>query len=292
MFSGTLKQLYPHERSTGRDLSICVFTGFFIAVFLLVFRPFGISNWISPFLNFKIAGFGIVTAVILLIRYFVIPGLFKNFEKTETWTLSLELRTAFVTISFIAIANYFYLNLLVPGSVSHIRFLHMTVYTFLLGIFPVSAIIGLNYNLQLSKYLALASAIPEQRQNNEKKCGDICVIAENGIDKISMLLNDLVFIEAEDNYCGLNYYQNGILENRLLRNTLTDIQNQLQQGAFVRCHRSFMINLNQVEKVIGNAQGYRFCIRASTLQVPVGRKYNQVVLQFKSVNVAETNNRF
>lgn len=286
MLSGMLKQLYPNERSTAQNLSICILTGLFIAVFLLVFRPFGINNWNSPFLNLKIAGFGFVTALILLTRYFVIPTLFKNFENTENWTLSFELGTTFITISVIAIANYYYLNLIVLVSVSHIRFLHMAVYTFLLGIFPVSALKVLNYILQLNKYLALASALPEQRQNNKNKCGYICVIAENGIDKIRMLLNDLVFIEAEDNYCRLNYFQKGILEKRLLRNTLTHIQNQLHDVAIVRCHRSFMINLNQVEKVIGNAQGYRFCIRASTLQVPVGRKYNQVVLQFKSVNVA------
>jgi len=287
MLSGALKQLYPHDRSTGRDLLICILTGFFITLFLIVFRPFGINNWNAPFLNLKIAGYGVITALILLTRYFVIPKLFRNFEKSETWTLGLELGTTFITISVIAIANFYYLNLIVPVSVSHINFINMATYTFLIGIFPVSTLICLNYILQLNKYLVLASALPTYRQPNEKNCGSICFIAENGIDQISMHLNDLVFIEAEDNYCGVNHYNDGILEKRLLRNTLTHIQNQLQEDTLVRCHRSFMINLNQVEKVIGNAQGYRFCIRASTLQVPVGRKYNQVVGQFKSVNIVK-----
>lgn len=288
MLSGALRQLYPHDRSTLRDLSICMLTGLFISVFLIVFRPFGINNWNSPSLNFKTAGFGVVTSLILLTRYFIIPKLFPLFEKTETWTLGLELLTTFISISVIAIGNFYYLNLIVPVSVSHINFLHITAYTFLLGIFPVSALICLNYILQLNKYLTLASTLPVHMQPYEKNCENIWLIAENGIDKIGLHLEDLVYIEAEDNYCGLNHYQNGILEKRLLRNTLTNLQNQLQEHTLVRCHRSFMINLNQVEKVIGNAQGYRFCIRASTLQVPVGRKYNQVVGQFKTVSLPET----
>jgi len=288
MLSGALKQLYPHDRSTGRDLLICILTGFFITLFLIVFRPFGINNWNAPFLNLKIAGYGVVTALILLTRYFVIPKLFRNFEKSETWTLGLELGTTFITISVIAIVNFYYLNLIVPVSVSHINFINMATYTFLLGIFPVSTLICLNYILQLNKYLALASVLTVHRQLNEKNCEGIWFTAENGLDKINLHLEDLVYIEAEDNYCGVNHYQDGILEKRLLRNTLTHLQNQLHEHALVRCHRSFMINLNQVKKVIGNAQGYRFCIRASTLQVPVGRKYNQVVGQFKSVFIAKT----
>lgn len=283
MLPSVLSQLYPHEKSSRRDILICIGTGLFIGLFLLVFKPFGISNWQTPYLELKIAGYGLVTTLILAIRYFLFPVLFPRFNKSETWTLGAELGSTMIMIFSIAVINFWYLKLFLPVTASHVPFLNMIAYTFVLGIFPVSALICLNYIIQLNKYLLLASSLPVHQQVEEAIFPELSFTAESGHDKITVKLNELVFIEAEDNYTGINYYLNGLLVKRLLRNSLSRIGGQHNQEMLVRCHRSFIINMNHVEKVIGNAQGYRFCIRNSTVQVPVGRNYNQLVQSYKSI---------
>lgn len=284
-----LTQLYPHERSPKRDLCVSLITGAFIFLFLLIFKPFGIADWQTPWLSMKLAGFGIVTSLVLVINYFILPLFIRLLRNTEEWTVGYELLSNFIIVSTIAICNYAYLKSAAgDGAHFYISLPEIYGYTFLIGIFPVSGLICLNYILQLNKYKQLASALPvhpltENPQPIQPIKQKIDFAAENGIDKISVRPNELIYIEAEDNYVGINYFQAGIQVKRLLRNTLSCIENQQHTPALVRCHRSFLVNLYQVEKVTGNAQGFRFCIRDSDIQVPVGRKYNAVVQQYRSM---------
>jgi DNA-binding LytR/AlgR family response regulator len=52
------------------------------------------------------------------------------------------------------------------------------------------------------------------------------------------------------------------------------MEEQLQSTAVVRCHRSFLINVNAIEHVSGNAQGLRLqLVMVSGVEVPVSRSY-------------------
>ncbi len=53
-----------------------------------------------------------------------------------------------------------------------------------------------------------------------------------------------------------------------------------EQGAqLVRVHRSYLVNLQRVARVSGNAQGYRLHLSAPDVEpVPVGRTYSEAVL--------------
>lgn len=283
-----LTQLYPNERTPMRDLSISICIGIFIFLFLFFFKPFGIADWQTPWLGLKLMGFGLVSSLVLLVYYFVLPTFIRPLKNTEHWTVGAELLSEFLIVSSIATCNFIYLKSITSGA-GHpvyftVTFPEIYGYTFLLGVFPVSGLICLNYILRLNRYVQLASTLPVHTVHVPPHLHKLDFLAENGIDKISLRPDELIYIEAEDNYVGINYFQAGIQVKRLLRNTLSCIEQQ--QPALVRCHRSFLVNLDQVEKVIGNAQGYRFCIRGSEIQVPVGRKYNGVVQQYRTLKQA------
>lgn len=63
----------------------------------------------------------------------------------------------------------------------------------------------------------------------------------------------------------------------MLRSSLSRLENQLEGQNIVRCHRSFIVNLDKVEKVTGNAQGYKLHLETPELVVPVARKYSEIV---------------
>ena len=44
---------------------------------------------------------------------------------------------------------------------------------------------------------------------------------------------------------------------------------------FFRCHRAYIINLDKVEQVEGNAQGYKLKVRGTEERVPVSRSLNK-----------------
>ena len=76
------------------------------------------------------------------------------------------------------------------------------------------------------------------------------------------------------------YVQDGQLKNRMLRTTLKKMEDALaEHSQFFRCHRTYLVNLEKVQRVSGNAQGYRLHLEALEETVPVSRNLNEVIQQ-------------
>ena len=71
----------------------------------------------------------------------------------------------------------------------------------------------------------------------------------------------------------------------LLRSSLSRLEAQIiDRSNIVRCHRSYVVNLDRVERVTGNAQGYKLHLFGGQFQVPVARRYNDSLIgQLKSM---------
>jgi DNA-binding LytR/AlgR family response regulator len=109
---------------------------------------------------------------------------------------------------------------------------------------------------------------------------DLLVLtAENGKDTLQLTRTGLLAIESSDNYCTVFYMKNGQLAKELIRSSLSRLEHQLGEGTpFARCHRSYVVNLDRVERVSGNAQGYKLHLLNGQVVVPVARKYNDTLV--------------
>lgn len=277
-------QLYPQNVPVRNRLILGISIGVFITLFILVFKPLGIGDWKTPYIGIKIAGFGLLTSMVLLFRHLVLPGFFRRFFSTEHWTITREILIVGLTIFMIAGCNYSYLRYLTGPRYLGPSALAMLAITFLIGIFPVMAGIVLNYIYQLHKYLELARALPSFRDAELSGFSDpeLVFVADGGNDKLVINYDDFLFLEAGDNYVSIHYLLSEQERKKLIRASLNRLETYIgmqipDSRRFVRCHRSYLVNLQKVEKCTGNAQGFRFHIRSSDLQIPVGRKYNEVV---------------
>lgn len=89
---------------------------------------------------------------------------------------------------------------------------------------------------------------------------------------------DLLFIEAAGNYVKVRYLENGRLRQKLLRATLSQMEEALKGfPAVIRCHRAYVVNVNWIVKVGGSAAGYRLSFGPTEEEVPVSRAYTKVV---------------
>ena len=64
----------------------------------------------------------------------------------------------------------------------------------------------------------------------------------------------------------------------LIRTPIRELADALDPTCFVQIHRSAIVNLAQVERVTGNAQGYKLHLAGGQLTVPVARKYNETLV--------------
>ncbi|HEX9958634.1 MAG TPA: LytTR family DNA-binding domain-containing protein [Fibrella sp.] len=290
-----LRQPYPVSESAGNEWLI----GAFVGGFLLVFQPFGLADWHTTDKIFKILGFGAITTGVMF-GFNAATRLLPRFFAEDRWTVGREIVKILVLILCIALANRVYLNWLLDGSMQG-GWLQSIWMTFVIGIFPTIGVVLTNYILQLRKYQQQAAHLLLHKQpsdmpslqtdtpvNAESKNTAVdlppgnerlVLIAENEKDTLQLARADLLAIESSDNYCTVFYRKNGVLGKELVRSSLSRLENQLGAGTpFVRCHRSYVVNLDRVERVSGNAQGYKLHLLAGQLVVPVARKYNDTLV--------------
>lgn len=66
-------------------------------------------------------------------------------------------------------------------------------------------------------------------------------------DKIALRLKNILCFKAQDNYVSIYYLEGSEVKKHLLRSTLMDIENKVLSNTIIRCHRSFIINITNVE---------------------------------------------
>lgn len=270
-------QPYPRESQTIRQkLLIAAGSGIFVGLFLIIFQPFGASIWRAPLKNFYLAGYGMVTFVVLLLVLSIGPFLFKKWYQEEKWTVGREISHTLLIIVFIAFGNLLYTQQFNISSIDLLSILFWVAITLAVGIIPASVITLINYNRLLHKHLTTDLRVKGYSAENSAS-KQLTLIAENEKDSLSIEANDLLFIESANNYSEVVFWQNDKREKKLLRSSLSRIEEQIQDADIVRCHRSFIVNLRQVENISGNAQGYKLQLKNEASVLPVARRYGDLV---------------
>ena len=233
----------------------------------------------------------LITFVITAFNFITWAKLFPRQFSDERWTVGREILLITGNILLIAIANRLYLEWLLnsEGYANAMSWPGMILSTFLLGAFPTTGAVVFNYVRQLKKYSQSAAQFsthqpivpppfrtPEQSLSTltEPVETAITLVADNEKDILTLNSDDLLYVESSDNYCTVVYRKNGQAQKTLLRSSLSRLASQINRSNIVRCHRSYLVNLDRVERVTGNAQGYKLHLLGSQFQVPVARQYN------------------
>lgn len=101
--------------------------------------------------------------------------------------------------------------------------------------------------------------------------------SENKNESLSLPLSRVYFIKCEDNYAAIFYSvpDSERLEKRLVRTSLKNLSEGIENKHILRCHRSFMVNLNQIRTIRGPKKNLKLSLRKSDHIIPVSRKYSQ-----------------
>lgn len=273
-----LQQPYPHSDSDKRKLLLSLGAGFFIGLFLIYFEPFGINQLHTENKIKILAGYGIITTATMLFFYFIVPKFSPNYFKEENWTVGREIVYLMLNFMLIAIANVLYSQLTFSFDFKISALFSIVRYTFILGIFPTVGIVLSNYIYHLKQYSSppQLTYVSEQTQNSI-----LTLVADNEKDTIRLSTLNLLYIESSDNYSTVVFLKDEQIFKDLIRSSLTRLEGQIQVEYIVRCHRSFIVNLDKVLKVSGNAQGFKLHLKETDFIVPVARKYSGIVHQFK-----------
>lgn len=101
----------------------------------------------------------------------------------------------------------------------------------------------------------------------------VVIGSETENDMFQLNLFDLYYIQAIENYIEVVYYSKDGFKKKLLRNTLKNVELQLEKTPVVRCHRSYMVNMTHLQRMEGNALGLKLKLRNLDKKVSVSRSY-------------------
>ncbi|MCA1751378.1 MAG: LytTR family transcriptional regulator, partial [Flavobacteriales bacterium] len=178
---------------------------------------------------------------------------------------------------------------------SAITFLVFIGFTLVVGAFPVTVGVLLRQNAYQRQYLAQSELYNTQIDSQHADLQEVSVdknpvpastktayvkLQEEGSGKpFECPAVALLAIEAADNYVKLHLDPesadaagNPFRKTELLRLPLSAAEEALSaRPAFFRCHRSWLVNLDRLENVEGNARGYRLHLEGMKGSVPVSR---------------------
>ena len=247
----------------------------FSALFMNVFVPFNINRWYSDsgFIQFlRLSSYGFVVALVFLFTQFPLRNLFQiRHFKIKSYILWLVIETILISLVYI----FLYGNPL--GNFIN-DFVFSLKYT-LLGIclpyfFALLIIYYKNQRVEIRQL--------HDKVNQPAKTQLISFKDEYGKIKFSLQANDLLLLESTDNYVSVYFLSGGKMQRKLIRNTLKNLENILNDNSVIRCHRSFMVNTRNIELV--HKKGKKLLIRIKEMEkdIPVSEKYSPLFIDFLS----------
>ncbi len=281
--SDSLKAPFPFYLNDDRKNFVLVFlTSIFVTLFLYLFRTpseFTFSEnlqWLH----------GSITFVCLSFNILVLPKLFTatmdpvswNYRKyalLNVWHLILIGATCTVVEKLFVCEE---LPWLTVAS-------HVNTQVVLKGIIPIALTTLflkahlLQQNLQEAiKTNQELQKIQMLRKDDHKAESQITLYSDTS-ESLSFNLPDLLFVEADDNYSTVTWKVGDAIRTKLLRVNLKNIESQLNNSFTLRCHRSFIVNVNAIGAITGNTNGYRLKINGVDFSIPVSRPKGKEIME-------------
>ena len=100
------------------------------------------------------------------------------------------------------------------------------------------------------------------------------ILDEKGEMRLSVRRESLVLIESADNYVCVYYLNGDKPKKSMIRNTLSRVAEHLQGTRIVRCHRSYMVNLDHAKILHRDKEGVFIEIGIDGIpDIPISRTY-------------------
>jgi len=254
-----------------RWLYVCIIS-IIIALLINLEQPFGLHGWIHPYKGLILCGFGCTYALTKVIFFVTSPRIFPNHFSPYNWTLGKEISTILMLLIFTAALNWIHAVAAISiFNASWYSFFCMQYYTIIFGT-PPAVTLGLFVMLQHAH-----NSKSHVAETNNKFTNNECDIDKATHVQINgkfFAISDILYIEANQNYVEIHSVYDGSKQKQLCRTTIKHVESLLNSSPhFVRCHKSFLVNIQKVSGWKGNSDKIVLQLEECTEKVPVSRNF-------------------
>lgn len=118
---------------------------------------------------------------------------------------------------------------------------------------------------------------------------DLINIADNkGVLKLSVKLENLYYIKAEDNYTIVYYSRNGMLNRYMIRCKIQTIEDTFRDTPLMRCHRTYIVNTQKIKVLRHENDGFYMDFDFEGIDpIPVSKTYSDSVVKRFSGDISK-----
>lgn len=268
---------YPLLQSTKYKWLFALLSGIFVYSFLIVFEPFG-SGQLTTYKYVFLAGFGVSVFLGVATTYFILPKLFREFFRPERWTIGKEILFLSCCIVIISTFNYLHYNYLGRDIVVPSTFFSFLKITISIGIFPILGLIFFTERTLSKRNIERAQLLSDQLPHATEEDTITVHIQEESVkaSPIVIQLSAFVYAQSEGNYVTIYHLEDNALVHKLIRLSLKQLELQLENLSQIkRCHRSYLINIQHIIAVNGNARSLTIQLDQVATSIPVSRSFSK-----------------
>lgn len=275
-----LTRTYPFKQSE-HWLRDCIIYGVIIWAIFWLLQPFGFSMY-SGNKCLVAAMFGLVTSCCYALYGWTVSKHLLQFVKP--WRIWHQGCHVLGLIFFIAICNFLLFSFVFHYPITIGIFLLFLYWTVIIGIIITVLTIGVEYNRSLRDRMeALLSNTTEEQEDVSITIHDTSVrghstsgrlLPQERKNDLTIPINNLLYIEAQKNNVSVCYLEDSKLTHLEIHTTLTAVIEELKAYENIfQCHRSFVVNVNNITSAKGNSNGYQLTLGPCTNTIPVSRSY-------------------
>jgi hypothetical protein len=255
---------------------LILFTAAFALIFINIYAPFGVKYWFNVTKWELLAYSSIITLTGVLVVVVSRLMMFKvcKRKRIAVWHYLLwSIAEIFFMALFYALSEKFILN----DQIFFPDILKASIQnTALVIILPYSTL-WLYFSWREKKeQLEYLSQQPIPNDSNKNM---IAFHDEKGGLRISVKTENLLYLEAADNYVNIFYLNKEKVFRFMLRNTLKQLEEKFKNTEVIRCHRSFMVNFDKIKVIKKEKDGLQLEFDVPMVSnIPVSKSYLENVL--------------
>ena len=275
-------QFIPRYLLTRRSLTIMVTSAAaFAFLFIIIYKPFNVEHWaevsrfvfIACVLGIVLLGMSIAAISRIIMCYYAKKHTI-SYLKYIVWSF-VELVLMSVAFTICSTLTGVQLDIVEAFEKS---LLNTSLILLIPYIVSITAFTLQDRNERLRQIEDDYDKAMQQRTEGK---GIISFYDERGELQLSVTKDNLLYVESADNYINIWYMKNNLPKKMILRNTLKRTAELLADTHVMRCHRGYMVNMEQVKVLRREKESFYLELGIEGVKdIPVSKTYGDAVLKW------------
>ena len=258
-------------------VQLILWTAFFALVFINIYKPFSSSSWynVSEFKFFVFSSLIILTGVLVVVLSRIVMF---HWGKQHTISVGSYSIWILLEIFFMSLFYTIYTLVLNPERDYMDVFESSTINTSLVLLLPYSV---LHFYFSYKDKERRLQLLEEHQAETVARQSVFSFYDEKQELRLSVKRSELLYVESADNYVCIWYLSKGQLTKFLLRNSLKAMEENFADTNVLRCHRSYMVNFDQVKVIRREKEGIFLELGIERVpDIPISMTYSEKVMRW------------